>query len=210
MISQYWILFGAIIYLWGASQYILAVIKGQAKPRAVTWCIWAIAAFIAFAAELGQGIGLLAITTFIVGLGPILVVIAGMIKGSFWDLNRFDILCGGMALLALIFWLITRVGNIAIIFSLLAEGMASLPTIIAAYKRPHQESPFVYICSAFVGAITLLTLKAWNLATMGFPLYLVVFSTIIFLGVIGWPFGRMRKRQGLSLEKEFLKVKEPI
>ena len=149
MISQYWILFGAIIYLWGASQYILAVIKGQAKPRAVTWCIWAIAAFIAFAAELGQGIGLLAITTFIVGLGPILVVITGMIKGSFWDLNRFDILCGGMALLALIFWLITRVGNIAIIFSLLAEGMASLPTIIAAYKRPHQESPFVYICSSF-------------------------------------------------------------
>jgi hypothetical protein len=169
-----------ILSLIGSGRYILAVVRGKAKPNRVTWLLWALAPLIAFAAEIKEGVGLPAIVTFMAGFGPSLIVITSFLhKKSVWKITRFDIICGMLSLLGLGLWLITRHGNVAIIFSIFADALAGVPTLVKAYKDPGSESSLVFTLGAFSSLLTLLTTKQWTFANYGFPVYLLAICVVL-------------------------------
>jgi len=51
----------------------------------------------------------------------------------------FDLICGILSLVGLVLWMITKVGNVAIFFSIVADGLAAVPTLVKAYKYPDTE-----------------------------------------------------------------------
>ncbi|HJT55642.1 MAG TPA: hypothetical protein VJ761_04035, partial [Ktedonobacteraceae bacterium] len=135
---------------------------------------------IAFVAELQQGVGLQSLMTFIVGFLPLTVFIASFFnKNAGWKLTRFDLTCGVLSLIGLLLWYITSSGNVAIVFSILADALAALPTIVKAFNFPETESAWPYFASTLSAAITLLTIKVWDLANAGFPLYILVVTLLI-------------------------------
>ncbi len=182
MINENFVIVGVIIAFLGGLKYLFETIKGKAKPNKVTWFLWALAPLIAFAAELKQGVGIQSWMTFSVGFGPLLVFIASFVnKKAYWKLTRFDFICGALALLGLLLWYITKVGNVAISFSILADGLAAVPTIVKSYRYPETEDYFVYLASAISAILTLLTITTWNFATFGFPLYILIVCLILFV-----------------------------
>jgi hypothetical protein len=80
----------------------------------------------------------------------------------------------------LVLWLITKVGNVAIFFSIVADGLAGVPTIVKAYKYPDTELAWPWIATVFGVILTLLTLPALTFANSGFILYILVMNTLIF------------------------------
>jgi hypothetical protein len=181
MLSTNFLYLVPIINLLGSGGYTLAVLKGKARPNRVTWFMWALAPLIAFAAEIGEGVGLQSILTFMVGFGPLIVFVASFVNSkSVWQLSRFDIMCGVLSMLGLILWLITRHGNIAISLSIAADAMAAMPTVVKSWRDPKSESYAVFLAAMVSSALTLLTIDRWTFADWGFPLYILLMDVLLF------------------------------
>jgi len=181
MLDPKFVIVGALFNLAGSSGYVIDTLKGSTKPNRITWVLWALAPLIAFGAEIHEGVGLQSLMTFMVGFGPLLVVIASFInKKSVWKLTRFDFVCGALSLLGLLLWLLTRHGNIAIAFSIMADGLAAAPTVVKSWKEPETESYLVFLFAAISATITLLTIDTWNFAHVGFPIYILGICGLLF------------------------------
>ena len=182
MINEKFVLVGALLNILGSTTYAYHTIKGKTKPNRITWFLWALAPLIAFAAEIGQGVGLRSLMTFMVGFGPLMVFIASFLnRKAYWQITPLDIVCGCLSVAALILWLLTRVGNVAIILSIASDLLASVPTIIKSYREPDTEHPDVFRNGALSAAITLLTVKEWTLANYGFPLYILLDCVLLYV-----------------------------
>ena len=181
MIDQNFVIVGAIIAAVGSLSYLVDTLKGKVKPNRVSFLLWSLAPLIAFFAEVKQGVGIQALMTFIVGFLPLTIFIASFVnKKAVWNLTGFDLMCGALSIIGLVLWFITKSGNIAIIFSILADGLAAMPTIVKSFNYPETESAWPYFASNISGILTLLTIKVWNLANIGFPLYIVLITLVIF------------------------------
>ncbi len=183
MIDEKFLILGAFLNLAGTSNYIWDTIRGQTRPNRVSWFMWSLAPLVAFAAELDKHVGLLALTTFMAGFCPLLILISSFVnKKSVWKLTTFDFICGLLSLLGLSLWAITKEGNVAIIFAILADALAALPTLTKSYSDPESESWFAFFTAAISAAIALLTINNWTFANYAFPLYLLLIcSTLVIL-----------------------------
>jgi len=194
MLDEKWIIFGAFLNLVGCSIYAFNTIKGKTKPNKISWLLWSISPFIAFAAQVSQGVGLISLMTFAVGFGPLIVFISSFInKKAYWKLTKFDLICAIFSIIGLILWQITKIGNLAILFSLMADGLASIPTIVKSYKFPETENSAPFTIGIIGALITTLTINNWTFEYFAFPIYIMIVNSIIFFLIyskIGKKLGR--------------------
>ncbi len=184
-ILQYLVLGGAAIQLFGIYSYIKDTLRGQTKPNRVSWLLWSIAPIIATIAALSEGVRWAVLPVFVSGFGPFLVFIVSFInKNAYWKLERFDYACGFFSILALLLWAITKDANIAIIFSILSDGAAAIPTLVKSWKFPETETatPFTF------GIINCLTsffaIKVWMFSSYAFVVYLLFINTAIAFAIL--------------------------
>ncbi len=181
MLNENFVIAGALIGALGALAYLIETVKGKVKPNRVTFLLWSIIPFIAFSAQIEQGVGLESLMTFSAGFLPLTTFVASFVnKKAVWKLTRFDLICGVLSVLGLILWLITKVGNVAIAFSIIADGIAAVPTVVKAYKYPDSEIAWPWIATSFGVILTLLTLSQLTFANSGFIIYILIVNTLIF------------------------------
>lgn len=190
MIDERFVFLAVAFNFFGSLSYLIDTVKGKIKPNKVTWFLWALAPLVAFAAQISQGVGLSSLLTFMVGFGPLLVFIGSFVnKKAQWKITNFDLICGALSILGLLLWGITRVGNIAILFAILADGLAAIPTLVKSYQAPETENYKVFLLAMIAALITLLTIKQWDFAHFAFPLY--IFSIcFIFVLLIKFKLGK--------------------
>lgn len=195
MLHSNFIIIGTLIGAAGSVAYLIDTVKGKVKPNRVSFLLWSIAPFIAFFAQIKQGVGLEALMTFSTGFLPLTVFIASFVnKEAEWQLTKFDLVCGLLSIIGLILWLITKVGNVAIFFSIVADGLAAIPTIVKAYKYPETEMAWPWIATVFGVVLTLLTLTNLTFANSGFILYILVMNVLIFV-LVQFKLGEKLKRR---------------
>lgn len=173
---------GMIIALIGTSTYIIQMFKGKAKPNRVSWLIWSIAPLIAAFAAISSGVTLAVIPVFMAGFGPLIVFIISLfIKEAYWKITKFDYICGGLSILALILWYVTSNPKIAIIFSIISDFLACVPTIAKAWKYPETESSIAYLGGMFSAATSFAAAGVWDFESLGYSIYLILADiTIVF------------------------------
>lgn len=182
MLDEKFILVGALLSLIGGLNYLVGTVKGKTRPNKVTWLLWTLAPMIAFTAQVKQGVGLQSLLTFMVGFNPLLIFIASFVnKKASWNITRFDLLCATLSVLGLVLWYITKVGNVAIFFSIVADVSAGLPTIVKAFNAPETESYLVFLLGGINALITLATIDVWNFQYFAFPVYIVGINTILII-----------------------------
>lgn len=181
MLNQNFIIVGTLIGAVGSLAYLIDTVKGKVKPNRVSFLLWSIAPFIAFAAQIKQGVGLESLMTFSTGFLPLTTFIASFVnKKAEWKISKFDVFCGVLSILGLILWLVTKVGNIAIMFSIIADTFAAIPTLVKAYKYPDTELAWPWIATVVGVILTLLTLDELTFANSGFIIYILIVNTLIF------------------------------
>jgi hypothetical protein len=195
MISDKFVIIGVILNLWGCAVYARDTIRGVTKPNRITWFLWSLAPMIAFLAERNKGVGLVSLMTLSISIGPLMVLIASfMNKKSYWKLQPTDYLCGLLSILGLVLWIIYREANIAIVFSIAADILAALPTLVKSYRFPETESVEAYWPTIINSGIALLVIDSWTVANYGFPIYTFVIN-VIFVALIQFKLGlRLMKK----------------
>gem|GEM_PF-6364425 len=68
------------------------------------------------------------------------------------------------------------------LFSIFADCLAGVPTLIKSYEDPSSESPLVFMFGGISAILTLLTIDHWTFAAYGFPVYLLLIcAALVFL-----------------------------
>ncbi len=181
MLPGYFIIIGTLAGAAGSAAYLVETVRGRVKPNRVTFLLWSIIPLIAFFAQINQGVGLEALMTFSTGFLPLTVFIASFAnRRSVWKVTRFDLVCGVLSLAGLLLWMVTKVGNVAIFFNIVADGLAAVPTIVKAYRFPDTEISWPWLATIFGIILTLLAIPAFTFANCGFIVYIMVMNSIIF------------------------------
>jgi hypothetical protein len=200
MINVHWVLLGTAIGTVGLLFYILDTIRGHTEPNRVTWLLWGLIPLIAFAAEHNSGVGLESLLTFTAGAGPLLVFLVSFVStAAVWKIGRLDYTCGALSVTAVLVWLVTGQGDVAIFGAVIADFLAALPTLVKSWKAPETETLWAYLGAVISAVITLLTVTRWNPAQAAFPLYLACVGSVEVLFVGGRVGTRYRARFGRTL-----------
>jgi hypothetical protein len=126
----------------------------------------------------------LLVGTFMAGFGPLLVVLASFFnKNAYWKIAPFDIVCGILSAAAIIIWITTKNGTISLMFAILADLFAGLPTLIKAWRHSETESVGPYLYGNISSIITFLIITDFSFLNFAFPLYLTLSNTFIILGI---------------------------
>ncbi|HEY8886361.1 MAG TPA: hypothetical protein VIM31_02555 [Candidatus Microsaccharimonas sp.] len=180
MLPEYFAIIGAIIASAGGFYYLYETIRGTTKPNRVTWLLWGLLPMITFVAQRFQGVEGLSWVSFAAGFTPLLVVAASFLnKKAYWKTQPLDYALMGAATMGIILWAITKEPNLAILFALLADLLASIPTIIKSLKHPETESWIAYAISTVGFGIALLAIHVFNFENSAFVIYLFSIQIIL-------------------------------
>ena len=179
---EYLVFVAAFGSLLAAFAYIRSMFKGQTKPNRVTWFMWSIAPFIATAAAVSNGVGWAVMPVFMSGFSPFLVFTASFFnKKAYWKLTRFDYLCGVLSGLALVVWFVTKDPNSAIVFAIVSDAAAAVPTLVKAWHNPETESAWPFIIGTFSPMTSFLVASAWGFSELAFPTYLIAINVTLLV-----------------------------
>jgi hypothetical protein len=182
MLDYRFALLGAALSLIGNGAYAVQTARGLVRPNRVSWFLWGAIPLIAYFTQRDQGVGLVAISTLAVGIGPLLIFAASFVnRFSYWRLTRFDMSCGALAVLALILWLALDNPVLALWVSIVADLISGIPTIRKAWSDPLSERSFPFIFASCNGAITVLSVQNWEIMHYLFPLYLMCLGLTLTL-----------------------------
>lgn len=193
MISENFIVLAIISIFLGSLNYLIDTIKGKIKPNKVTFLLFGLAPFVTFAAQTQQGVGIQSLLPLATGSLALAIFVASFFnKKAYWKITNFDLACGTLSVIGLLLWYITGVGNLAIFFSILADLLAALPTIVKSYKFPETESAYPWLLTSISDLIFLLTIKSWTFASYAFPLYAFFINLTIF-ALVKFKLGKLKR-----------------
>ncbi len=90
----------------------------------------------------------------------------------------------------LILWGITGNLEIAIIFAILSDFFAAIPTVVKAWKYPETETVLAYSAAAVSVITSLFVIKNWTFSEYAFPLYLITINISLVLIIYKKNFAR--------------------
>ena len=170
VIDPRFVYLAAALSVVGAWGYILDTLRGDTSPNRVTWSLWGVEGVLAFAVEIQQHVGLASIMTLILGLVPIVVVVASFRNPrNAWKIGAFDLFCGSVSIAGLVLWGFVNRPTAALVSFVVADQVAALPTIRKSWIAPQTESPGLFFLGSLNCAITLFTLKSLTTAGVLFP-----------------------------------------
>jgi hypothetical protein len=202
MLPVWFIVVSLVIRLYSGGKYAVGVLKGIARPNPVTWFLWGLTSLIAFCAQSGD-LQAQSFVTLALGVTPIAVCVIAIAKnGLRAHCTRFTLMCGLSALVGIVLWQITDSPALAIVFAIVADILASLPTLSNAYDDPASEYSLPYLLSVISMVTTLLTIKSWIFTIYAFPLYMLCINVVLY-AFAAMPIreyaAHVRKRFGLML-----------
>ncbi len=177
MLPEYFAVIGSVIATTGGIYYAYLTFKGRVKPNKVTWLFWGAFPMIAFAAQLSQGVGLVAWATFVAGVPPVLVLVGSFFnKDAYWQTRSIDYGFAVAGLLSVVVWQVTNIPNIAYTFALLADLLVALPTVLKTYQSPETENWKAYGVSALGFLLAVLAVREWTYDNYAFVVYLFLLN----------------------------------
>ncbi len=186
MLPYQFVFIGAVIGMSGTLMYAWNTFKGLTQPNRVSWVLWTIAPMLAVASELRSGADWQWVTTFVIGLGPAVVVLASFANhGAVWRLGPFDLACGAASVGGLVLWILTSNDTLALCAFIAADALAALPTVRKAWRQPGTESAWAFGPSLISCLLTLATVTAWTLANVGFVCWICLLDGLLLVLISG-------------------------
>lgn len=182
MLPEKIIYLSLVITFFGSFFYIKDILQGRTKPNLVSWFFWSLAPIIGSYLQFKAGAGLSILPVFLAGFVPLVIFfIALLTKNSHWTITKFDILCGIFSFLALMLWISTHRADISILFAILSDGLAAVPTLIKSWKFPETETAIGYSPGILNNILGLLVIKNWNFSIASFGIYFILMNSTLIL-----------------------------
>ncbi|MCA9332417.1 hypothetical protein KDA00_00930 [Candidatus Saccharibacteria bacterium] len=184
MFSENFVWVALAVAAYGNYFYLRDTLKGETKPNRVTFFLWGAAPLISFFAQKEGGGGIQILYTLIIALMPLIILAASFYdKKAYWKLTKFDVGCGILSLIALGILISTDQTLLALVFSVIADLFAGMPTIIKSYKYPDTETVSAYALEIVSSIIVVLTIHDWSFVNYSFAVY-ILFMNILFTSLL--------------------------
>jgi hypothetical protein len=160
-------------------------LSGTLKPNRVSLVLWSLPPIISFCIAFTSGATLSAIPLLLAGAAPLFILCVSFLsRQSHWKTHTGDYISGLFSIVAIILWLTIQDPALGIVFAIIADLFAALPTITKAWQHPETESAWIYVLGGIGNIIGLLTLRVWNFSTIGFSIYLITLAAIMISSII--------------------------
>jgi hypothetical protein len=180
MIPEYFAVVGAIIGSLGGFYYLYETIIGKAKPNRVTWLLWGLFPMIIFVAQRAQGVEGLSWVAFAAGFTPLLILLASFLnEKAYWKTEPRDYYLMAAAVVGIVLWALADDPNVAILFSLAADVLAGLPTLLKSYRYPQTESWIAYAISTFGFGVSVLAIPSFTFENSAFVVYVFILNGLL-------------------------------
>ena len=180
MLPESFAFLSTVIASLGSLHYMYLTIKGEVRPNKMTFFFWGLFPLITFFAQQDKEVSDVVWITLSVGLLPFMILVASYLNpAAYWKIVKRDYVLAGIAILSMSLWYVTKEANLAILFALLADFFASLPTIVKSYRSPESEDWRPYAINAFGFFIGVLSIQHWVFADYSFVLYLFFVTSLI-------------------------------
>jgi len=180
MLPEYFAIIGAVIGSIGGYYYLYETIAGKAQPNRITWLLWGIFPMIIFVAQRAQGVEGLSWTSFVAGFAPLLIVAASFFnKRAYWKNEPRDYYLMAAAIFGIVLWAVTDIPNLALLFSLLADMLAAVPTLVKSYRFPRSESWIAYAISTLGFGISFLSVQTYDFQNTAFVAYVFILNGVL-------------------------------
>ncbi len=171
--------------LFGSFYYIRDILRGTTKPNLITWFFWALAPLVGTYLQIKAGAGLSILPVFLAGFFPLIIfVLAWVKKEGHFKITVFDIWCGVFSFIALLLWVTTKNAGLAILFAILSDGLAAVPTIVKSWQFPETETAVGYLPGIVNNILGLLVITQWDFAIYSFGIYFIVLNTSLVLLIL--------------------------
>lgn len=157
--------------------YVRDTLSHKTKPHIFTWLIWTLLNAIAFT---GQTVGHAGPGAWVTGFTTLMCLLILLLS---WrtgkkDIVAFDLICLASAIVAIIFWQITKMPVLSVILVTVVDVVSFLPTVRKSIKNPFEETISMYSLSAVKFVISLMALRTYSLLTAFFPAVWAVICVI--------------------------------
>lgn len=188
----------AVVAAAGALPYILAILRGTARPRIVSWAVWTILAGIMTVSAFMEGQQASAVLSLSTFVSCFMIMVLGWRQGRV-SLDRLDVLCMLGAAAGIMALVVLRDPVVALTVAVAVDAVAFVPTLWHAWTDPHEESLTCFVLAALGGGIAVAAAALSNATFAGllYPVYAVAFNGImallLMIGRLG-PMVSMRQR----------------
>ena len=199
VIDSRFVYLAMFLSLLGVAGYIRDTLRGVTTPNRVTWGLWALEGVLAFAIEIKQHVGLAAGMTLMLGLGPVLVVVASFRHHhGVWRLTTFDLACGAISLAGILFWALVDAPTTALVSFVVADQVAALPTVRKSWLAPETETWWAFAMGSLNTGLTLATLHEITTAGALFPGVIMVTDALLVVLILTRVGPRVRARRPVA------------
>jgi hypothetical protein len=174
-----WIIGMLVLSLVSPIFYTKSMLAGKAKPHRTTRLIIWLAAVAGLLGVVGSPnlAGIIFACIFLARASYLLVM--SFIYGV-GGTSRLDIYCLVVGILALIIYIATGNGLLAILFGILADLIGYIPTFIKTWHKPKSEDPTFFIIEGLASLLAIIAI--WELRVdILFPIYFVLCNVIVAL-----------------------------
>jgi hypothetical protein len=166
--------------------YLIEIVRGQTKPRVVTWFTWAIILSIGSAAAFTAHqipAGVLMLST---SLEAAAVVVLGYKHGD-RTFEKLDLICLCGAVTGLSLWMLLHSPALAVLATVLIDFTGALPTLKHSWHKPHEETLITYVLFSISNVLTLTVVNYRVFTSLAYPIYVFSIDLAIALFIFASP-----------------------
>lgn len=168
----------ALFAIFGNVPYIRAVLRGDVQPHPYTWFIGSIVSCTVFFGQVVKGAGIGALPTAAAEIFTIGIFFLSL-KYGFKGIRRSDHLLLGIALLGLVPWYVTNDPTWSVIIAVSIDVVSFIPTFRKTWHEPGSEHQTLFIMNVLRHALMLLSLEAYNIATVLHSVVMMVVNVVM-------------------------------
>ena len=114
------------------------------------------------------------------GFTSFLVIVVSILrKNAYWKINAFDLICGIISLFALLLYVFTHDLSISILFAIMSDAIAYIPTITKSWNFPDTETGLLYTTGIINNILGLLIIKSWIFPIYSFGISIILFNLVV-------------------------------
>ncbi|MBP9667186.1 hypothetical protein KBD87_00055 [Candidatus Saccharibacteria bacterium] len=174
-----WILLSLVLSLISPIFYTKSMLEGKAKPHRVTRAVIWLAAVTGIIGILGSSnlSGIMFAGIFFVRASYLLVM--SIIYGE-GGTSKLDKVCFSMGVVAVISYVLTGSGLLAVMLGVLADLIAFIPTFVKTWKKPESEDPNFFAIEVVASICAIIAIDELRVDTI-FPIYFVLSGGFVLL-----------------------------
>jgi len=175
---------GGLLALGAIIPYIKDIFHGTTRPNVVSYSIWAALLLISILAQWSAGASwsiLLLIGDFI---GTSTIVVLCFIGYGYKKYSWVEWTSLILAVVATVAWQLTKEPVIALVFAIIADALAALPTLMKSIRDPWSEFPLTWFMIALGALFSIFSSTIYDTPNLLFPFYLLIVNGSIGIAAL--------------------------